>query len=532
MNHNASAQSLITRIEMFIQQENWDSARTYVEQVLDEEPENGYVYFLKMLVERKAKSDEELIKAERSVTADQDYPQIQLFGPAELVDRVDRIEKQILTNEDVANKNRIYQQAEDYVKENTVESVTKAVECFQSIPGWKDADSMIPGLLLKIKDLKYENAYQHMISDDFEQMVKAIDEFKDIINWKDSEAKMAECKYKIQAKKEAITEKAEKKLKSWRIKRIEKGIDEIKDIQFTNNMLELGEDNFSQYVESGEASIQRIRNIRKKIGIRLAGVAACSCVVLCGVLFAEYLNTNSAYKNAISLAENEQYAEAYELFAQKGFYKDSIDRKIEIQQKAFISQILDEGKTNITFGEYNGKGIEWVVLEVKDNEALLVSKKVLTNMQYNRSGENVPFEQTTLYQTLNDVWYYDIFTEQEQAIIVDTVLETPKTEKEAANEGAETPSNTEPKEEVKAKVFLLSNEELDQYFGKKKEKIAKGLDGKNDNYWLRTPAFVQNNGNVKTEDILLNQSKGVRPAIRIVLKGPVEVKAGNMGTKS
>ena len=76
MNHNASAQSLITRVEMFIQQENWSSARTYVEQVLDEEPENGYVYFLKMLVERKAKSDGELIKAGRSVAADQNYPQI------------------------------------------------------------------------------------------------------------------------------------------------------------------------------------------------------------------------------------------------------------------------------------------------------------------------------------------------------------------------------------------------------------------------------------------------------------------------
>ena len=513
MNNNASAKSLIARIEMFIQEGNWENAKTYVEHVLDEEPENGYAYFLKMMVQRKAKTDEELVKIGRSVTSDENYPYIQLFGSSDLVDRVNHIEQQIIINQDVERKNGIYQQAMEYIKQNTSHSVTKAVECLRMIPGWKDADSQIPECLLKIKDLKYDDAVKLMKSDEFEDLVKAIACFEEIRNWKDSEAQIQRCKIKIHEKKDFLTTKAEEKIDSRRIKRIERGIDEIKDLQYTNNMLQLGEDDFDQYIEEGETSIQRIREKRKKIAKRLAEGLACICVVICGVLFAEYLKTNSEYKNAISLAENKQYVEAYELFSQKGFFKDSIDRKLQIQQKAFITQILNTNESSIPFGQYKGNDIEWIVLEVSDDEALLVSKNVLTNMIFNQSGENVPFEQSTLFKTLNENLYNEIFSEEEKEIILETILDAPETESGEKND-AET---SEKKEEVKAKVFLLSSEELEQYFSSKKEYIAKNLAGKKSNYWLRTPGVVNKKGTVDTEDLLLNQRKGVRPAIWIDL---------------
>ena len=98
MNNHTSVQSLISRIESLIQEGNWDNAKKHLDYVLDQEPENGYAYFLKMLIERKAKSDKEIIDAGRSVTADANYPYIQLFGTSDLVDRVEGIERQILSN--------------------------------------------------------------------------------------------------------------------------------------------------------------------------------------------------------------------------------------------------------------------------------------------------------------------------------------------------------------------------------------------------------------------------------------------------
>lgn len=513
MNHNASAQSLITRIEMFIQQENWSSARTYVEQVLDEEPENGYVYFLKMLVERKAKSDEELIKAGRSVTADQNYPQIQLFGPTELVDRVDRIEKQILTNEDVANKNRIYLQAKDYVKENTVESVTKAIECFQSILGWKDADSMIPGLLLKLKDLKYENAYQHMISDDFEQMVKAIDEFKDIINWKDSEAKMAECKERIQTKRDTILTNALKKIDTKKVTKIEKGIDEINDLQYIVNKLHLENGDYSSDIQKCRDAIQTIQAKRMNIGKRVAAGAAALCVAAGGLLFGEYMKTNSEYNSAIALVEAKQYGEAYEIFSNKGFFKDSIAQKASIQNEAFRSQIKSLQTTNIPFGQYEGNDLEWIVLEVSDDKALLISKNVIDYAPFDENSEDVSFEKSTVYKTLNEGLYNAIFTDDQKDIILDTVIET---ETEENKDTAEQDKQDE-KEEVTAKLFLLSDEEIENYF-KDGDYKAKNLDGKASNYWLRTMNAVTKDGEIDSENPLAKQNKGIRPAIWIDLE--------------
>ncbi|MBP3870350.1 MAG: hypothetical protein J6E46_05185 [Faecalicoccus sp.] len=523
MNHNASAQSLITRIEMFIQQENWDSARTYVDQVLDEEPENGYVYFLKMLVERKAKSDKELVDIGRSVTADENYPYIQLFGSADLVDRVESIENQILTNAEIANKNRIYLQAKDYVKENTVESVTKAVTCFQLIPGWKDADSLIPGLLLKIKDLKYDRAMQQMNSGDFEQMVKAMDGFKDIINWKDSEAKISECKERIQTKRDTVLTNALSKIDTNKVTEIEKAIDEINDLQYIVNKLQLGYGDYSPSIQKCEDAIKTLRTKRLKIGRRIGIGVVALCVLTGGVLFGEYMKTNSEYNSALALVEAKQYGEAYEIFEKNGFFKDSIDQKREIKTKAFVSQIATLQTTDISFGQYNGHDLKWIVLDVSDTEALLISRKVIDKMPYNESGEAVSFEDSSLYKTLNWSLVDEMFSEEEQAIIVDTVLDEPKEESDSKTD--------EQTEQVKAKIFILSREELEKYFDDGNYR-ATDFEAKKSNYWLRTPGVVNKKGEIETEDLLLNQGKGIRPVIKISLTSPTESQAGNMGKQS
>lgn len=532
MNNNASAKSLIARIEMFIQEGNWENAKKYVEHVLDEEPENGYVYFLKMLVQRKVQTDEELIEVGRSVTADENYPYIQLFGSSELVDRINRIEQQIIKNHELNHKEEIYQQAKDFIKQNTAQSVAKAVEYFRMIPGWKDADSQIPECLLKIKDLKYDDAVKLMRNGSFEDLVKAIAGFEEIKNWKDSEDQIQECKKKIEDNKQGITSAAVEKINSKKITVIENGMDEIKDLQYINNKLQLGEDMYSQYIRQGEANVTEIKTKRKTIAKRAALGVVAGCAVIAGVLFAGSMKTKSDYEKAISLVKEKQYEEAYELFSKNGYYKDSIDQKLDIELEVFKSQVLNSGQTDIPFGQYRGNNIEWIVLEVNDNQALLVSKYVLDNAQFNESGEAVPYEQSTIYKTLDEEMYNEMFSKEEKAIILETVLDAPEEETKPQEEAVENTEETEnAKEEenvVKTKVFLLSEDEVRNYF-EETDYAALTLNGKAANYWLRTPGVVNKKGEMTTEDLLLEQEKGIRPAIWVDLSTPSEVKAGNLG---
>ena len=538
MNNNASAKSLIARIEMFIQQGDWESAKTYVEHVLDEEPENGYVYFLKMMVQRKVQTDEELIKVGRSVTADENYPYIQLFGSSDLVDRVNRIEEQIIKNHDLDRKNEIYQQAKDFIKQNTAQSVTKAVEYFRMIPGWKDADSQIPECLLKIKDLKYDDAVKLMRNGSFEDLVKAIAGFEEIKNWKDSEDQIQECKKKIEENKQSITSAAVEKINSQNITVIEDGLDEIKDLQYINNKLQLGEDTYSQYIRQGEAHVAEIKAKRKTIAKRVALGTAAGLAVIAGVLFAGSMKTKSDYEKAVALVKEKQYEEAYELFSKTGYYKDSIDQKIDIEQEVFKSQILNSGQTDLPFGQYKGNDIEWIVLEVNGDQALLVSKYVLDSAQFNSGEEEVPYEQCAIYKTVNENMYDEMFSEKEKSIILETVLDAPEEETEPKNE-QETSENTEEnnaektedENTVKTRVFLLSADELEKYFDEA-DYIAMKMDGKASNYWLRTPGAVNKKGIMTTEDFMLNQEKGIRPAIWINLSEPSEVIEGSLGNQS
>ena len=62
INPNASIESLIERIEIFIEDNEWDKADAYCEHVLDMEPHNGYAYFMKFLISKKISDKEELYK--------------------------------------------------------------------------------------------------------------------------------------------------------------------------------------------------------------------------------------------------------------------------------------------------------------------------------------------------------------------------------------------------------------------------------------------------------------------------------------
>ncbi len=117
----------------------------------------------------------------------------------------------------------------------------------------------------------------------------------------------------------------------------------------------------------------------------------------------------------------------------------------------------------IKFGKYeqdddlsNGaEDIEWKVLAVENNKVLLISRYSLECMPYHNSFETVTWETCDLRRWLNWDFYNSSFNEQEKNKISTT---------EVINNsnpfyGTDGGNNT------KDKIFCLSMEELDKYFG-------------------------------------------------------------------
>ena len=137
----------------------------------------------------------------------------------------------------------------------------------------------------------------------------------------------------------------------------------------------------------------------------------------------------------------------------------------------------EDGTVNVgdtvSFGTYeqdgdasNGKeAIEWTVLAVDGSKALLVSNYALTCRTYNDEFKNITWDDCSLRDWLNNEFYAAAFTSAEQAQIQSVKLEN------ADNRW----SDTKGCDDTKDSVFLLSLEEIMEYYNLTEDDIDNRL---------------------------------------------------------
>lgn len=154
---------------------------------------------------------------------------------------------------------------------------------------------------------------------------------------------------------------------------------------------------------------------------------------------------------------------------------EDISVNTDQQDTSTKEQLINEGLgwgAVISFGSYeqdnnldNGKEpIEWIVLDVQEDQMLLLSKKILDAGYFNENEEDdtIYWDECTLRDWLNQNFVNEAFDVEEQnAVILSQVVTS-----EDSMYDTEALSNTQDK------VFLLSIDEVDQYF-----KIAWGKSG-------------------------------------------------------
>lgn len=195
----------------------------------------------------------------------------------------------------------------------------------------------------------------------------------------------------------------------------------------------------------------------------------------------------------------------------------------EYAKEEILQAHLYVGET-ITFGSYeqdndtaNGKeDIEWIVLEIKDGKALVISKYALDCQKYNTSYTSVTWENCTLRNWLNNDFLKAAFSEEEQAMIPTVTVSADKNPSYNTNAGNATQD----------RVYLLSFSEAKTYFGSNSERICEATDyvkAKNTSkmWWLRSvggyqdnAVYVDANGNVYERG---TQVTDVRAAVRPVI---------------
>lgn len=167
--------------------------------------------------------------------------------------------------------------------------------------------------------------------------------------------------------------------------------------------------------------------------------------------------------------------------------------------------------------------IEWLVLEIREDKALLLSRYILDAIPYNSKLKSVTWEDCTLRQWLNSTFKNTAFTAAQQRSIVSATIQNGRNEEYNIPGGAST----------RDQIFLLSYDDATSYFWGDSERQTVGTDyarahgvyvGEDSScswWWLRSPGKtadragnVISRGTASTYGGFVNSGEGgVRPAL-------------------
>ena len=140
--------------------------------------------------------------------------------------------------------------------------------------------------------------------------------------------------------------------------------------------------------------------------------------------------------------------------------------------------------------------LDWRVLDKKDGKLLVISNKTIEKRPYHGPGRGIAWETCAIRHYLNNIFYKNVFTADEQNLIQDTYIINTNNNRYDTNAGKNTID----------KLFLLSTDEAKQYFDVKPLNIhpdylnrkqwlralyhSKKVKNREENrWWLRSPGY-------------------------------------------
>ncbi|MDY6017558.1 MAG: TIR domain-containing protein, partial [Oscillospiraceae bacterium] len=367
---NANIAPLLERAFMFLEDGDWQSADEYCEKVLDIDPKNATAYLGKLLSELRVRNQETLKEQAEPFDYSNNYQKAVRFADAKLKTALAGYIEHINTRNENARLDSIYTRAKKAMSSaNTESDYKKTAHLFESISEYQDATALANKCYEKAeiarKDTILSEGKSKMSGEIISNYESAIKLFESISGWKDADEKVYACQKKIEEIK--AKEEAE---------RLEK---------------------------------ERIAKRNKKIDI-IATPIVCAVTAFI-ILLNTVIIPNGKYNDAIALMNAGNVVEAYETLVALDGYKDSADKANSIYDQYKVEKLkVAKAGDYVFFGAYeqdnsasNGKEhIEWLVLEVKDGKALVISKYALDCKQYNTNYTDVTWEACTLRRWLNN----------------------------------------------------------------------------------------------------------------------------------
>lgn len=544
-NENGNVRALLDRGFMALEDGEWDKADGFFEQALNFDAKIAEAYLGKLMAELRVHRKEKLRKCEEPFYNSNNYQKAVRFGDDKLIADLEGYIKHINERNENNRLTETYTSAINAMNSAETEVYFKAAaHAFQSIADYKDSKEKAKECLEKAeaarKDAVLADGKSKMTGEDAQAYKNAISIFKTIPDWKNSAELILQCEQKIEAIKaqeEADRLEAERKAEERKI-----ALSKAKKITIIFTPIIAGIIVFVIILNSVIIPSVKYNSAVKMMnnGEYIEAIAAFEALDGYKDSATKITECNTAildgkYNDAIALMDAGKHDEAYSAFIELGDYKDASEKACDIRLQKTKDQLKNIKVGNyINFGAYeqdnntsNGKeDVEWLVLEVKDGKALVISEYALDCKQYNTSYTDVTWETSTLRMWLNNDFINAAFSAEEKAIIPTVTVSSDKNPHYSTNPGNATQDQ----------VFLLSITEANKYFSSDGARQCEPTDfavangaGESDRgncwWWLRSPghtqdcaAYVYLDGGVSEAGPQVDNVYGcVRPAIWISL---------------
>ena len=155
---SATAESLLKRVFMFLEDGDWNSADEYCEKVLDLDPENARAYFGKLMTELHVRKVNDLKNCQEPFDNSNNYRKAVRFGDEELCGTLEGCVAYIKQRNEETRLAALYTSAKAVMASaNSEETFQHAAERFAQISGYKDAVDQREECLRRAAKLAEEN---------------------------------------------------------------------------------------------------------------------------------------------------------------------------------------------------------------------------------------------------------------------------------------------------------------------------------------------------------------------------------------
>lgn len=364
---SASAEVLLKRAFMFLEDRDWAKADDFCEQVLNLDPENGEAYLGKLMAELRVNKEDNLVNCAYPFDQSNNYQKIMRYGDASLVSRLKGYIESINERNEKNRMEGLYNNAVNMMNHaNDEASFKSAAYSFKSISGYKDADILYKECCKKAeesrKDAIYANAKSKMQEGTIDGFNAAIEFFRGISGWRDSDEQLAICEGKI----------SELKLKEAEYRKIQE-----------------------HKAEEERIEAERRKKKRKRVVAIVCPLIAFGMVVIIFfTVFMIWIRPAIVLRSRIKDISNAEVGD----YIKFGQYEQDND--------------TSNGKEEII----------WEVLDKEDGKLLVVSHEALDVKPYNTEKEDVTWETCSLRKWLNNDFYNEAFSDKEKNSIPKSIV--------------------------------------------------------------------------------------------------------------